>query len=78
MANLGKCKCLLTYLDANNKIGYTVLGTTKENYLGVAIIAEMKVSEQCGIAASKGNQIIGLIRRNIIYKKKMLIGWQSC
>ena len=25
----------------------------------------MKVSEKCGIAASKGNQILGLIRRNI-------------
>ena len=25
----------------------------------------MKVSEQCRIAASKGNQIIGMIRRNI-------------
>ena len=33
----------------------------------------MKVSEQCGIAASKGNQILGLIRRNIIYKDKKLI-----
>ena len=33
----------------------------------------MKVSEQCGIAASKGNRIIGLIRRNITYKDKMLI-----
>ena len=30
----------------------------------------MKVSEQCGIAASKGNQILRLIRRNIAYKKK--------
>ena len=29
----------------------------------------MRVSEQCGIAASKGNQILGLIRRNITYKK---------
>ena len=27
----------------------------------------MKVVEQCGIA--KGNQIIGLIRRNITYKE---------
>ena len=27
----------------------------------------MKVSEQCGIAASKGNNILGLIRRNITY-----------
>ena len=33
----------------------------------------MKVSEQCGIAASKGNQILGLIRRNITYKEKKLI-----
>ena len=33
----------------------------------------MKVSEQCGTAASKGNQIFGLIRRNITYKDKKLI-----
>ena len=33
----------------------------------------MKVSEQCGIAASKGNKILGLIRRNIRYKEKQLI-----
>ena len=32
----------------------------------------MKVSEQCGIAAYKGNQIHGLIRRNIICKEKEL------
>ena len=40
---------------------------------GVTISADMKVSQQCGIAASKGNQINGLIRRNITYKKKKLI-----
>ena len=52
----------------------TVLGTTvKEKDLGVTISADMKVSEQCGIAASKGNQILGLIRRNITYKGKKLI-----
>ena len=33
----------------------------------------MKVSEQCRIAASKGNQILGLIRRTITYKEKQLI-----
>ena len=33
----------------------------------------MKVSEQCRIAASKGNQIIGMIRRNITYKENSLI-----
>ena len=33
----------------------------------------MKVSEQCRIAASKGNQVLGMIRRNITYKDKRLI-----
>ena len=33
----------------------------------------MKVSEQCGIAASKGNHILGLIRITIMYKEKQLI-----
>ena len=28
------------------------------------------LSEQCGTAASKGNNIIGLIRRNITFKEK--------
>ena len=31
------------------------------------------VSEQCGIAALKGNQIVGLIRITIMYKEKQLI-----
>ena len=35
--------------------------------------ANMKVSEQCRIAASKGNQVLGIIRRNITYKEKSLI-----
>ena len=35
--------------------------------------ANMKVSEQCRIAASKGNQVLGMIRRNISYKDKSLI-----
>ena len=38
-------------------------------YLEVTINADVTVSEQCGIAASKGSQILGLIRRNIIYKE---------
>ena len=58
-------------LDVNCKMGDTVLGTTvKKKDLGVTICADMKVSEQCGIEASKGNQILGLIRRNIPYKEK--------
>ena len=75
--NFGKCKCLHTghgNLNVNYKMGDTVLGTTvKEKDLGVTMSADMKVSEQCGIAASTGNQIIGLIRRNITYKGKKLI-----
>ena len=35
--------------------------------------ANMKVSEQCRIAASKGNKVLGMIRRNITYKEKSLI-----
>ena len=55
-------------------MGDTVLGTTvKEKDLEIAISAYMKVSEQCGIAASKSNQIVGLIRRHITNKEIKLI-----
>ena len=74
MLNFGKCKCLHTghgNLDVNYNVGDTVLGTiVKETDLGITISADMRVSEQCGIAASKGIYIIGLIRRNIIHKEK--------
>ena len=68
MFNFGRCKSLHTghvNLGVNYKMGDTVLGN-----LGVTISADMKVSEQCGTAASKGNTILGLIRRNITYKEK--------
>ena len=35
--------------------------------------ANMNVSGQCGISESKGNQVIGMSRRNITYKEKCLI-----
>ena len=61
-------------MDEEYKMGDAVLGrTTQEKDLGVTFSADMKVSEQCGIAASKGNQILGLIRRTITYKEKQLI-----
>ena len=60
--------------DAQYTMGDTVLNTTlKEKDLGLTISADMKVSEQCGIAAAKGNQILGLIRRKLVYKEKELI-----
>ena len=75
--NFGKCKCLHTgpgNTGMNYEMGGTILSiTVKEKDLGVTMNANMKVSEQCRIAASKGNQILGMIRRNITYKEKSLI-----
>ena len=41
--------------------------------LGVIISAKMKVSEQCNIAAKKGNMKLGFIRRHICNRDKSLI-----
>ena len=75
--NVGKCKCLHTgpgNTGTNYEMGGTILSKTgKEKDLGVTMNANMKVSEQCRIAASKGNQVLGMIRRNITYKEKSLI-----
>ena len=61
-------------MDKEYKMGDAVLGrTTQEKDFGVTCSADMTVSEQCGIAASKRNQIPGLIRRPITYKEKQLI-----
>ena len=67
--NFGKCKCLHTG-PGNTSMNYEMGGTThnktvKEKYLGVTMNANMKVSAQCRIAASQGNQVLGMIRRNI-------------
>ena len=55
----------------NYEMGGTILSkTVKEKDLGVTMNANMKVSEQCRIAASdcKGNYVLGMIRRNITEK----------
>ena len=74
LLNSCKCKSLHTgqgNLDVSYKMGNTVLGTTvKEKDFGITISADMKVSEQCGIATSKGNHILRLIRKNILHKEK--------
>ena len=75
--NFVKCKCL--HLGPGNtgmnyEMGGTILcKTLKEKDLGLSMNANMKVSEQCRIAASKGNQVLEMIRRNITYKEKSLI-----
>ena len=75
--NFVKCKCLHTgpgNTGMNYEMGGTILSkTVKEKDLGVTMNANMKVSEQCRIAASKGNQVLGMIRRNITYKEKSFI-----
>ena len=75
--NFGKCKCLHTgpgNTGMDYEMGGTMLSkTVKEKYLGVTMIANMRVSEQCRIAASKGNQVLGMIRRKRTYKDKSLI-----
>ena len=77
LLNFGKCKCIHIghgNMDEEYKMGDAVLGrTTQEKDLEVTFSADMKISEQCQIAASKGNKILGLIRRTITYKEKQLI-----
>ena len=75
--NFGKYKCLHTGPGNTGiiyEMGGTILSkTVKEKYLGVSMNANMKVSEQCRLVASKGNQVLGMIRRNITYKENSLI-----
>ena len=75
--NFGKCKCLHTgpgNTGMNYEMGVNILSkTVKEKNLGVTMNASLKISEQCRIAASKGNQILGMIRRSITYKENSLI-----
>ena len=57
--NCAKCKCLHTGPEntgMNYEMGGSILSeTVKEKYLEVTINANMSVSEQCRIAASRGN-----------------------
>ena len=73
--NFGKSKCLNIgpgNTGMNYEMGGTILSKTgKEKDLVVTMNANTKVSEQCRIAACKGNQVLGMIRRNITYKKRV-------
>ena len=67
--NFGNCKCLHTGPGNTGMIyamGGTILSkTVKKKYVGLTMNANMKVSGQCRIATSKGNQVLGMIRRNL-------------
>ena len=77
LSNFENCKCLHAghgNTGVNYEMGGTILcKTEKENDLRVTINANMKVSVQCRIAASKDNQIIGMIRRNITHEERGFI-----
>ena len=64
--NFGKCKCIHTG-PGNTSMNYEMGGkAVKGKYLGVTMNANMNVSEQCRIAASKGNQVLGKIHINLL------------
>ena len=68
--NFGKCKCLHTG-HRNEDVHYTMCSTilftsVKDKDLGLTISADTKITEQCGIAALKRNNI-ELIMQNIVY-----------
>jgi hypothetical protein len=72
-------KCMVMHVGGkNSKARYVVGGKelsviTEEKDLGVITSNNFKVSKQCIKAASKGNQILGLINRAITCKKKSVI-----
>ena len=73
--NFGKCKCLHTG-PGNTGMNYEMRGTilsktVKKKDSGVTMNANMKISQQCRIAPSKCNKVLGMIRRNITYKEKV-------
>ena len=75
--NQSKCKCLHIG-RADGKEPYemdntVLLKTSKEKDIGVTISADWNVSEQCGIAARKGKQLLEMIKRNITYRERNLI-----
>ena len=66
-------ECRTLQDDLNRKEPYEIhntvlLKTSKEKDIRVTISADWKVSEQCGITARKGNQLLGMIKINITYR----------
>jgi hypothetical protein len=75
--NIEKCK-VMHFGNKNVEAKYCMNNfkldvITEEKDLGVIISNKFKVSKQCAKAASKGNQILGLIKRTFISKEKNII-----
>lgn len=72
-------KCTVMHLGSKNpqceyKMGNNILKKSKqERDLGVIIDSSGKSTEQCIMAVKKANTVLGMIKRNIIYKSKDVI-----
>ena len=72
--NVEKCKVL--HIGRKNPcLGYTLNGKNimevdKEKDLGILVDSKLKFSEQCAAAARKGNQMLGIIKRNFTFMDK--------
>ena len=63
--SFGKCRCVHTGYTCGCECKcalYRLSTIVNERDLGITFSADVKDSEQCGIAASKGSNILGLIR----------------
>lgn len=75
--NVGKCKVM--HMGGNNREesleldGIALEVVEEERDLGVVVSRDMKVAVQCGRAASKGYQVLGMIGRTFISKKCNII-----
>jgi hypothetical protein len=75
--NIAKCKVM--HIGAKNSGAEYKMKDEKldeiieEKDLGVIISSSLKVGKQCAKAASKGNQILGLIKRTFISKQKSIM-----
>jgi hypothetical protein len=75
--NIDKCK-VMHFGAKNPEVEYNMNNVkleviSEEKDLGVVISNTFKVSKQCAKAASKGNQILGLIKRTFISKEKNVL-----
>jgi ribonuclease P/MRP protein subunit RPP40 len=75
--NVDKCKVMhigkknsgAKYMMGNKEI----MEVQEEKDLGVIVCQNLKVAKQCGQAAKKGNQILGMIARAFVSRNKFII-----
>ena len=72
-------KCIVLHMGGKNQTQRYELGgkelksVEQERDLGIIIHQNGKTAAQCTVAASKTNQVLGMIRRNIKWKIKRLL-----